>query len=185
MKAPYFTALAVAALFLSSHSLVKAEPNMRVEDFKTVEALGWITINDTVMGGRSNSSVSVKDGKLHFTGYLNTNGGGFTSSRTAPQSWKLEKMTRVRVRVMGDGRTYQIRLHPDRRGIAYKYPFKTEAGLWQTIDAPIHAFQATRRGTELDLPPPRPQDVASVGFLLADRTDGAFELVVDWIEFAP
>ena len=81
-------------------------------------------------------------------------------------------MTRVRVRVMGDGRTYQIRLHPDRRGIAYKYPSRP-GGLWQTIDAPIHAFQATRRGTELDLPPPRLQDVASVGFLLADRTDGA------------
>lgn len=185
MKAPYLTGLAVAALFLSVHSLAKAESNMRVEDFNTVEALGWRTINDTVMGGRSTSSVSVKDGKLHFTGYLNTNGGGFTSSRTAPQTWNLDEMTHVRVRVMGDGRTYQIRLHPNQRGIAYKYPFKTEADVWQTIDAPIAAFQATRRGTELDLPPPRPRDIASVGFLLADRTDGSFELRVDWIEFAP
>ena len=69
MKAPYLTGLAVAALFLSVQSLAKAESNMRVEDFNTVEALGWRTINDTVMGGRSTSSVSVKDGKLHFTGY--------------------------------------------------------------------------------------------------------------------
>ena len=46
--------------------------------------LAWYCVNDTVMGGRSSSTIErAEDGGLMFSGVINLNGGGFASCRTA------------------------------------------------------------------------------------------------------
>lgn len=157
---------------------------MQVARFESPVDLDWRTVNDTVMGGRSTSQFQAGNGMLLFSGYLNTNGGGFASIRSAAQQWNLDGSNIVRVRVLGDGRPYQIRLHPKESRVSYKFPFSTVDGKWQVVEAPIAQFQATWRGRELDRPPLSVADISSVGFLLADGKDGDFNLTVDWIEFA-
>mmetsp|Transcript_10114 Transcript_10114/g.16559 ORF Transcript_10114/g.16559 Transcript_10114/m.16559 type:complete len:246 (-) Transcript_10114:283-1020(-) len=47
--------------------------------------LEWYCLNDIVMGGRSSSCLKrTESGSLHFSGTIDTNGGGFASCRTAP-----------------------------------------------------------------------------------------------------
>jgi len=146
------------------------------------DELRWVRVNDTVMGGRSSSAFVVKAGILHFTGYLNTNGGGFASVRSAPETLGMDQHQHIRLRVRGDGRTYQLRLMTDNRGASYRASFPTVAGQWQEITLPIDRFQATWRGRLLDRPPPAPTDIRSLGLMIADQQDGPFALEVDWIE---
>ena len=46
--------------------------------------LQWQLFNDDVMGGRSSSAFAWQGECLTFSGFVNTNGGGFASIRTEP-----------------------------------------------------------------------------------------------------
>jgi NADH dehydrogenase [ubiquinone] 1 alpha subcomplex assembly factor 1 len=162
----------------------QAGETLRIADFEDARELDWQIINDTVMGGKSSSTFTVDGGQLVFSGYLNTNGGGFASLRSAPKVWDLSQQHRVRLRIRGDGRTYQVRLHPSGSRIAYKTTFPTTAEEWQTVEFALEDFRATWRGRELNEPPPEAAALNSIGLLLADGQDGHFTLTVDWIEFA-
>ena len=72
-------------------------------DFKEEQELQrWQIINDTVMGGKSWSSVKTQDGRLAFEGYVSLeNNGGFASTRRAVNSVNANQ---VSLRVQGDGR---------------------------------------------------------------------------------
>ena len=54
------------------------------------EARAWQTVNDGVMGGRSLGGSAVEEGKLVFTGSINTRGGGFSSVRREMEPGALE-----------------------------------------------------------------------------------------------
>tara|TARA_Y100001934_G_C11951249_1_gene585015 strand:- start:42 stop:599 length:558 start_codon:yes stop_codon:yes gene_type:complete len=180
MRVHRFFLLAVAFLAIAP---VKAGPPMRLSEFSGADNMGWAVINDDVMGGRSSSTIRFVDGNIVFRGELNTNGGGFVSFRTAQQTWDLSDRVLVKVRVRGDGRRYQLRLHTKTTGIAYKSQFQTHANRWQVVAAQISTFKATRRGREQAMPPPRPEDIVGFGLLLADAKDGPFQVELDWVEF--
>ena len=158
------------------------ESNVRIDEFVSQSGLGWRVVNDTVMGGRSSSQAEIDGGVLTFKGVLNTNGGGFVSVRTDPQSWQLADFDRIRMRVRGDGREYQVRLRTRTDRATYSSShFIGES--WQIVEAEFADFNATWRGRTLDRPPLKGRDIDGVGILLADGQDGAFRLQVDWIEF--
>ena len=54
------------------------------------EARAWRTVNDDVMGGRSLGAGVVEEGRLVFTGSINTKGGGFSSVRREMEPGALE-----------------------------------------------------------------------------------------------
>jgi NADH dehydrogenase [ubiquinone] 1 alpha subcomplex assembly factor 1 len=185
MKIPNVKTLMLSLLLMGSASAWSdTRYALRIADTENMSQLGWRVINDTVMGGRSTSQVKIEDGALSFSGYLNTDGGGFASVRSSRQRWAIEGRTLIRVRVRGDGRQYELRLHVGSSDVAYKAPFTTTANTWQVFEADIADFIPTRRGRVLTLPAPRARDVTGIGFLLADRTDGLFRLDVAWIDFA-
>jgi hypothetical protein len=66
----------------------------------------WHRLDDGVMGGRSETVHEVKDG-LHFTGTINTDGGGFTSVR-APIHGIPKEAKAIRLFFRGDGKTYKL-----------------------------------------------------------------------------
>lgn len=140
----------------------------------------WITVNDTVMGGVSQSRVSIDKDNLRFSGLLSLrNNGGFASTRRVapPLNWSSER--RVFITVEGDGRRYQFRVRTNRGfdGVAYVVEFDTEAGQEQTMDFDLSEFSPRFRGWLIpDAPPLRFEDVSQVGFMLADKTPGAFDL---------
>ena len=81
------------------------------------KADAWRIINDGVMGGLSRSEmILTEDSTAVFRGVLSLeNYGGFASVRSAPAEFDLGAYEGIELRVMGDGRSYQIRLRTDSR----------------------------------------------------------------------
>lgn len=148
------------------------------------ETRRWLIVNDNVMGGLSEAGVSLTgDSCLLFSGSLSLeNNGGFASIRTLVTNCDLGEYRGIRVRVKGDGRTYQFRLRTDRNldGIAFKQEFETLADEWTEVELPFDAFVPTFRGRILtDVKPLDSEDIRQLGFLLADKNAGPFRLVID------
>jgi monofunctional biosynthetic peptidoglycan transglycosylase len=149
--------------------------------------LQWYTVLDGVMGGRSTGSFHVADGRIDFTGTLNTKGGGFSSIRTRPQRLDLGEFAGLRLRIRGDGRVYTMRVQQrraDGRGsVDYQTAFRTAADsdAWQEVWLSFADFVPTWRGRRLDLPPVEPSHIDALGVTLADETDGPFRLEIDAI----
>ncbi|MDX1633904.1 MAG: CIA30 family protein [Marinobacter sp.] len=147
----------------------------------------WRAINDEVMGGESEGEPLVHDGRLIFRGETSlANNGGFSSIRASVRHYDLSAFNAISLAVKGDGRRYQFRLYTSARygssRIAYRGQFDTRAGQWQTITLPFTDLQPVFRGRRLSGPPFDPSDVVELGFLIADRREGPFELVIDRIE---
>ena len=144
--------------------------------------LGWQTVNDNVMGGRSVGGFRVEEGVLLFSGATNTNGGGFSSIRSTPTALELDDAEGVKLRIRGDGRTYTFRLETG-RGVTYWAEFRTRGGDdWEEVQVPFADFTPRWRGQLLDGPPLDRAAVESLGIMIYDNQDGPFRLEVDWIE---
>lgn len=67
----------------------------------------------------------------------------------------------------------------------YQSVFQTKKGEWEEHRLPMKDFVPTFRGRVLSSEPPLdPARVTSVGFLIADKQDGPFQLAVAWIKVA-
>jgi monofunctional biosynthetic peptidoglycan transglycosylase len=159
-----------------------------IRDFADSNESGqWVSVNDNVMGGVSQGTAQITDDHcLLFTGTISLeNNGGFSSIRTLPGNFDLGAYDGIRIRALGDGRTYQFRLRVDRGfdGIAYKQEFRTEKDSWIEVYLPFSSFVPTFRGRIIrDAGPLNPTEIKQMGFLLADKTAGPFSLRVDWIK---
>lgn len=176
---------------LQSTTLQNNEPQAQDEsmitDFSSsVEAERWRTVNDTVMGGVSQSQFSITPEETgRFTGTLSLeNNGGFSSVRRDVSDIDLSGVTEVSLRVKGDGRSYQLRLKMSisDRAPSYRAEFETRSEDWITITLPISDFEPVFRGRIVeDAPRLIPNEVVEIGLLLADEQSGEFALELDWI----
>ena len=133
----------------------------------------WISVNDNVMGGRSDGAFRMQEGGiLEFYGNLSLeNRGGFSSIRSRTAKLDLPNADAFVLRVRGDGRTYYFSLYTPTNRIAYSYraKFDTEVGCWQEVRLPLKAFQATWFGRkQQNAPEIVTKDIRSLGFTLAD-----------------
>ena len=90
--------------------------------------LSWYPVHDTVMGGRSKGGVRMADGGIAFEGYLSLeNNGGFASIRSRDVPDALMQSQGIKIRVVGDGRTYlaTIRMKEYNRMLYLRAPFQT------------------------------------------------------------
>lgn len=146
----------------------------------------WVAVNDGVMGGESSGGPTVADGVLEFSGTLSlANNGGFSSVRSVGREYDLGKASHVLLRVRGDGRRYQLRLATDARyrgmPVSYGASFDTTAGEWTRVRLPLASLSPTVRGQDLQGPPLDASRVREIGLLIADKREGPFRLLVDWI----
>ncbi len=147
---------------------------------------GWFVVNDGVMGGISRSRVTLTNrNTLLFSGTVSLeNNGGFASIRHTAQDFDFENGDGIWMCVKGDGKTYQLRVRTSDRfdGIAYKADFKTEKDIWQEFRIPWEAFSATFRGHKVKgAPELKGHQIQQVGFLIADKQDGDFELEIQFL----
>jgi monofunctional biosynthetic peptidoglycan transglycosylase len=154
--------------------------DLLLTDFDSVH-LSWTTVNDEVMGGRSQGGFEIEEGVLTFRGVTNTDGGGFSSIRTSPERPVLGGREAIRLRVRGDGRTYTFRLDTGEARAVYWAEFPTVQGEWTEVRLPLDSFVARWRGRVLDRPAVDPAEVVAVGIMIYDKRDGPFRLEVDWI----
>ncbi len=158
-------------------------------DFNSPETSGqWNIVNDGVMGGISQSNMTLNpDGTATFKGEVSLeNNGGFASVRAELNYIPKKEFKSVMVRVKGDGNIYNIRFRTNKNfdGYAYQAKIKTEKNDWKEFKIPFADFIPVYRGkTVQNKPPLVSSDMAQIGFLIADKQKGTFELTLDWIKF--
>jgi monofunctional biosynthetic peptidoglycan transglycosylase len=146
----------------------------------------WQTVNDGVMGGRSDGRFRITDNNtMDFYGTLSLeNNGGFASLRSRGTNLGLEKGDSLVVRVRGDGREYSLNLYTPTRRIAFSYraKFKSKKDDWIEVHVPLDEFVATSFGRVVRNQPLDPTEVNGLGILLGDKKAGPFKLEIDWIK---
>lgn len=145
----------------------------------------WQTVNDGVMGGRSDGQFRINQYKnLEFFGNLSlANNGGFASVRSRGLAMNLKSGDSLAVRVRGDGREYTLNLYTPARRMAFSYraTFLTKKDEWTTVTVPLSKFVATSFGRVVSNSPLNPQQVSGIGFLLGDKIEGPFKLEIESI----
>jgi len=167
----------------------RAAEKVLFEFGKDTSVEAWQVVNDDVMGGVSRSRFWVTNNLGVFSGQVSLeNNGGFASVRTRPGQLNCEDQQGFLVRLRGDGRRYRFTVRTDDRfdGVLYQLSFPTQKGEWKGHWLPFPDFKPTYRGRVLsDVPPLDPARITSVGFLIADKQAGQFELEIDWIKALP
>lgn len=149
---------------------------------------GWDIVNDTVMGGRSQSSVEVDNdlSRMIFSGNVSLeNNGGFASARSNWTAYNLEAYDGISMRMRGDGNLYRLRIRTEKTGsgLAYTAWVKPEADIWQEIYIPFAEMMPLYR--DIIVPVAGPIDASSIrsfGLMVSDKQQDDFALEVDWIK---
>ncbi|NMP78683.1 CIA30 family protein [Pseudoalteromonas arctica] len=167
----------LSSLFVFNLLVVSAQANANQR---------WYVVNDSVMGGVSNSQVTQTQENLLFTGNVSLdNNGGFASIRTELNT-QSQNTKAIALRVKGDGQTYQLRLRTTNYldGAAYTHSFKTVKNEWVDINFTPSDFTLTYRGRVLEQQPIIDfDDIKQLGFMIAGKQEGKFKLEVGKIEF--
>lgn len=144
----------------------------------------WRIVLDGVMGGRSTGRLEQEQGSMIFIGETSLdNNGGFSSARAPVPAGSLAGYDALRIRVMGDGRTWILGAR-GRSGMgadSYWTRFKTQQGEWQVVTAPIADMVRQYFGTPVS-GTLQPSAVRGVEFYMYDKQAGPFRLQVDRIE---
>jgi len=189
---PWFACALISAMTIGNYSRAEegendSPPQSVLFDFDAKDAAKkWGTVNDGVMGGRSEGQFLIKrNGVMEFYGDLSLeNRGGFASVRSKTVKLDLSGSEALTFRIRGDGRSYYCNLYVPTKRIAYSYraAFDTKAGRWQEVRLPLESFRATWFGRQqpgagtID-----PKNIRALGFLLADKKAGPFKLEIDWV----
>ena len=149
-------------------------------------AKAWQTVNDGVMGGRSDGRFKINDDKnMEFYGTLSLeNNGGFASVRSREANLGLKQGDSIVIRVRGDGREYNLNLSVPRSigRNSYRQPFKTQKGEWIEVTLPMDKFVATWRGRVFPNETFDARNITGMGIQLSDKQAGPFKLEVEWIK---
>jgi len=163
------------------------QPSRSLIEFSAAaDELGWLAVNDDVMGGRSHGNARIVDGQLHFSGTLSLdNGGGFASVRTQGRRLDLRDASAMLLQVRGDGRRYQLRVATAARfrgtPVWYGATFATVAGQWTLVSIPLASLAPRYRGALLAGPALDLSAIEQIGLLIGDQQAGPFALAVEWI----
>ena len=163
---------------------ITMNPILLFDFTKNTNPKTWKVIDDVVMGGQSNGSFTIdKDGNGVFSGEVSLeNNGGFSSIRYQCDPVKVTKNSKVHIRLKGDGKDYQFRIK-DKSNSYYSYitTFKT-SGDWQTVSINLSVLYPSFRGRKLDMPNFSSTSFEEIVFLIANKKNESFQLVLDQIE---
>ena len=187
------TLAAACGLVLCCSSGVKGadEPSAvrshSIAEFDGKDGMNWQVVNDGVMGGLSEGKLTPNPaGTMMFSGMLSLeNNGGFSTFRSSDLKLDLSSDLGLRLRVKGDGRTYQVRLANDAlfRGmeVSFAAEFATMKGEWSEVKVPFADFKGSFRG--LDLPKERldTSKIRRVSILIGDQKQAPFAVELDFI----
>ncbi|WP_205967814.1 CIA30 family protein [Paraglaciecola sp. 20A4] len=153
--------------------------------FKINDSDTWDSVNDVVMGGVSKSQLTHVNKLAVFSGHVSLdNNGGFASVNRRVFVSNVVQESELSIRVMGDGKRYQLRLkqNTQKNSPSYGAGFSTQANVWQTFKFKLGDFKATLRGKRVpDADSLIWSDIVQLGFLISDRQSGDFCLLIDAI----
>jgi len=144
----------------------------------------WRIVDDVVMGGRSNGQFKIdSDGNGVFSGDVSLeNNGGFSSVRYQFEKINTTKDSKINIRLKGDGKEYQFRVK-NKRNTYYSYitNFKT-SGYWENIIINLKDLYPSFRGQTMNIPNFAGNSIEEIAFLIGNKKNESFTLVLDKIE---
>ena len=153
-------------------------------DFKNEEEIAdWYVVDDGVMGGLSLGTFTITDsGNALYRGIVRTeNNGGFSSVRHGFETKDVSDYKFVKLRIKGDGKSYQFRIKEDRsQRYSYITSFKT-SGAWETIKLPLAMFYPSFRGYQLNKPNFSGEKIEEIAILIGNKTEESFSLEIEKI----
>ena len=163
------------------------EPHSQLlDDFKTTSTLGtWISVNDSVMGGRSQGAAKINQAKNWlFKGDISlANNGGFSSIRTRGAKLNLSNYDGLEIKIKGDGRMYYLTARSSsKRTLAFWSPIQPPKDEWTVIRVPFDSFYATYFGKKIPLIPLNTKNINSIGLMLYDKLAGSFQIETESIK---
>jgi NADH dehydrogenase [ubiquinone] 1 alpha subcomplex assembly factor 1 len=149
----------------------------------------WSIVNDGVMGGLSQSQAQMDADALLFSGTVSLkNNGGFVSLRSALGKYDLSVYQYCEIRFKSTtDRKFEILIEKETAFYLPKYRIKfggkTEE--WQTVIIPLRDFELSRMGTTMQqgIDPKDLKGIQRIGFILADKQEGGFDLWIDYLKF--
>lgn len=144
----------------------------------------WVIVDDGVMGGKSAGSFSLNEqGHGVFEGSVSLeNNGGFSSLRYSSERILVQDFTTIALKIKGDGKNYQFRIKSN-TGDYYSYitTFST-SGEWQEIQIDLKDMYPSFRGRKLDQANFEKEYIEQVAFLIGNKKEEKFKLLIDKIE---
>ncbi|MFK7787849.1 MAG: CIA30 family protein [Crocinitomicaceae bacterium] len=189
MKTTYIVAALLSLLFTSAYlktndDNLTTNSSLMIFNFAPdVDASSWFILNDGVMGGVSESTFHLnEDGFGLFAGGISTaNNGGFASVRYRPASIDPNGKKTVRLKIKGDGKSYQFRVKKNISDYeSYITTFQT-SGDWETIEINLNDLYPSFRGRKLQQANYDASSLGEICFLIANKRNETFELLIDEI----
>ena len=149
----------------------------------------WSVVNDGVMGGISQSEAILDADGLLFTGNVSLkNNGGFVSLRSALGDYDLSSYNHCEIRFKSDtDREFEVLIEKDTPFYLPKFRAKFGAANkeWQTVTISLQDFEISRMGNtiQVGIDPERLKGIQRIGFILADKQEGRFNLWIDYLKF--
>lgn len=143
----------------------------------------WRIVNDGVMGGISKSSMVLSEaGYGKFSGHVSlANNGGFASTQLNKTIKLVGEKTSIVLRLKGDGKNYEFRIKGSiSQSQSYVHQFRT-SGEWEILRLEITEFYPQYRGRKMNIPNFNFPSIEQVSFMIANKQDEDFELLIDWI----
>lgn len=154
-------------------------------DFNKEDQLNnWFVVNDGVMGGLSKGNLKINtEGHAEFYGFVSLeNNGGFSSIRHDFKRIDITSYSKLKLRIKGDGKRYQLRIKNNRRDYhSYIFYIQTTTE-WQEVEIPLEEFYPYFRGYKLNKPNFNESYIEQFGILIGNKTAENFKLIVDRIE---
>lgn len=144
----------------------------------------WRVVDDGVMGGKSSGSMGINpDGHGIFEGEVSLqNNGGFSSVKYTFDAFSTQHHTQIVLKLKGDGKKYQFRIK-SRAKDRHSYVAHFESsGEWEEIVIPLADMYPSFRGNRLALPHFESSSFEEIGFLIGNKKEEHFRLIIDRIE---
>jgi NADH dehydrogenase [ubiquinone] 1 alpha subcomplex assembly factor 1 len=143
----------------------------------------WNVVNDGVMGGISKSSlVLTNSGNGKFSGHVSlANNGGFASIQLDRTIVLSQEKKFIVLRIKGDGKRYEFRIKGKSSQFeSYVHQFST-SGDWENLKLAIREFYPQYRGRKLNIPNFNFKTIEQLSFLISNKQEEDFELLIDSI----
>ena len=159
--------------------------NMIIDFTKPHEITHWRIVNDDVMGGNSRGFLSSSGNYGVFSGNISLeNNGGFSSTLRSIKPLE-QGLNYLVIDIEGDGLSYQLRAIVFLNGyrLAYKHDFDTKKGKREKLRLSLVNFKASFRGRIIkNAPLLVSENIAEIGLLITNKTEGAYSLNIHSIE---
>jgi len=172
----YLILITILFASMAPHIIFDFDKNSDIEN--------WIIVDDVVMGGKSSGSFKLdSEGHGIFEGAISLeNNGGFSSVRYTFEKTLIRETTKIVLRIKGDGKKYQFRIKASSGDYySYIYPFAT-TGEWEELHIPLKYMYPSFRGRKLDLPHFSKDAIEQIAFLIGNKNEETFTLLIDSIE---